>query len=213
VFHLLLGCRNAAWAGEEGDARLRLSYAWWWAWGSIDAPFTGWENAAWDGDLSWSERWHRLRLRLGFPSSRAFGHCWKLHGVEWRRPVSWGLDEPGTRGMGNSSLAQRWRIECRGPFCRRFRHWRFVGEGFFHAIYEGSWLNRQSMLIHIVYWLFIVENGCISPPQGGPEIKYLLKEGMSRREAYWLNSKGPPRYLISMENSVLIYMTMGHFPM
>jgi hypothetical protein len=43
--------------------------------------------------------------------------------------------------------------------------------------------------------------------------KYYLQEGISGREAYWLNPQGPSRYLISMENSVLCYMTIGHIPM
>jgi hypothetical protein len=30
------------------------------------------------------------------------------------------------------------------------------------------------------------------------------------RDAYWLNPQGSSGYLISMENSVLIYMTTGH---
>lgn len=38
------------------------------------------------------------------------------------------------------------------------------------AVLDG----RQSMLIQTIQSLFIMENGCIQPPQGGPEIKYLL---------------------------------------
>jgi hypothetical protein len=34
------------------------------------------------------------------------------------------------------------------------------------------------------------------------------------REAYWLNlPQSPSRYLISMKNSVLIYVTIGHTPL
>lgn len=29
--------------------------------------------------------------------------------------------------------------------------------------------------------LFVVENGCIPGTQGGPEVKYLLQEGKSRK--------------------------------
>jgi hypothetical protein len=32
-----------------------------------------------------------------------------------------------------------------------------------------------------IYCLFIVKNGCIPPPQGEPEIKYLLQEGMTKK--------------------------------
>lgn len=36
--------------------------------------------------------------------------------------------------------------------------------------------ERQSWLVHTVYLLCIVENGCIQLPQGGPEIKHLVQE-------------------------------------
>lgn len=34
---------------------------------------------------------------------------------------------------------------------------------------------------------------------GEPEIKYLLQEGMPRKEAHWLNTWSLSRYFISME--------------
>jgi len=37
------------------------------------------------------------------------------------------------------------------------------------------------------------------------------KESLGR-ETYWLNPQGPSRYLISMENCVLCYVTIGHVP-
>lgn len=43
--------------------------------------------------------------------------------------------------------------------------------------------ERQSFLVHIVYSLFIVENGCIPLPQGESEIKYLLQEGLSGKRS------------------------------
>jgi hypothetical protein len=55
-----------------------------------------------------------------------------------------------------------------------------------------------------------VENGFIPPPPGGPEIKYLLHVGMFREGS--LLAK-PSRYLISMENSVLIHVIIGRVPM
>lgn len=38
---------------------------------------------------------------------------------------------------------------------------------------------------------FIIENGCIPPPQGGPEIKYLLQGGMSRKGCLLAKPSGP----------------------
>ena len=47
-----------------------------------------------------------------------------------------------------------------------------------------------------------MENGFISTPQGGPEIKYLLQEGMSGKGSLLAKlSQGPSGYLISIENS------------
>ena len=48
-----------------------------------------------------------------------------------------------------------------------------------------------------------MENGCIQLTQGGPEIKYLLQEGMSRKGSLLAKLSGLLRYLISMKNSVL----------
>jgi hypothetical protein len=39
--------------------------------------------------------------------------------------------------------------------------------------------ERDSPWLQTVYCLVTMENGCIPPSQGGPEIKYLLQEGMS----------------------------------
>ena len=50
-----------------------------------------------------------------------------------------------------------------------------------------------------------MENGYISIPQGGLEIKYLLQGGMSRKG----NLLTKPS-LINMESSVLVYMNTGH---
>jgi hypothetical protein len=67
------------------------------------------------------------------------------------------------------------------------------------------------------------KNECVKPyptSQGGPEIKYLLQGGMSRKEAYWLSPQA--RHVISLENSVwglcdhrtyFFYMrSMAHVP-
>ena len=48
------------------------------------------------------------------------------------------------------------------------------------------------------------------PPQGGPEIKCLLQGGMSRKGSLLAKLSGLLRYLISMKNSVLGYMTISH---
>lgn len=39
--------------------------------------------------------------------------------------------------------------------------------------------ERDSPWFQTVHWLYIMENGCITTSQVGPEIKYLLQEGMS----------------------------------
>lgn len=39
--------------------------------------------------------------------------------------------------------------------------------------------ERDSPWFQTVYCLFIMENGCVPTSQVGPEIKYLLQEGMS----------------------------------
>lgn len=61
--------------------------------------------------------------------------------------------------------------------------------------------ERQSWIVHTVYSLCIVENGCIQLPQGGPEMNTLWRKNVW--EGIWLNSQGPSRYLISTENFVL----------
>jgi hypothetical protein len=43
--------------------------------------------------------------------------------------------------------------------------------------------------------------GCIELTQGEPEIKYILQEGMPRKESLLAKPTDPSRYLISMENS------------
>jgi|UPI00001F31A8 hypothetical protein len=48
-------------------------------------------------------------------------------------------------------------------------------------------------------------NGCIQLTRGGPEITYLLQEGMSWMESLKLNPPvSPSRYLIGLEDSVVI---------
>ena len=52
-----------------------------------------------------------------------------------------------------------------------------------------------------------MENGYLPPPQGGPEIKYLLQEGTSGKGSFLAKPSEPLRDFISMENSVLGYVT------
>lgn len=66
--------------------------------------------------------------------------------------------------------------------------------------------ERDSPWLQTVYRLFMEENGSIPLPQVGPEMKYLCRKGCPGREAHWLDSQSPSRYLISVENSVL-YVT------
>ena len=65
-----------------------------------------------------------------------------------------------------------------------------VGEGFLHAP-MAVLDERDSPWFQTIYWLFIVENGCIPPSQGGPEIKYLLQEGMSGKGSLLTKPSGP----------------------
>jgi hypothetical protein len=48
--------------------------------------------------------------------------------------------------------------------------------------------KRDSPWFQTVCWLLIVENGYIPTSQGGPEVKYLLQEGMPGKGAYCLNT-------------------------
>jgi hypothetical protein len=38
--------------------------------------------------------------------------------------------------------------------------------------------ERGSPWFQTIYWLFIRKNGCVPPPQGGPEIKYPLQDSL-----------------------------------
>jgi hypothetical protein len=51
--------------------------------------------------------------------------------------------------------------------------------------------KRQTLLVQTAYSLFIVENGYIPLTQGGPEIKYLLQEEMSRKGSLLAKPSGP----------------------
>lgn len=64
---------------------------------------------------------------------------------------------------------------------------------------------RQSLLVHTVYSLFIVEDGCMQLTQGGPEIKYISHKGMSVKGSLLAKPSGacPSLYLISMEHWVI----------
>lgn len=53
-----------------------------------------------------------------------------------------------------------------------------------------------------VYWLFIVENGCIPILKVGLRLNTFSTEESPGRESYWL-TLGASGYLISMEKSVL----------
>ena len=64
-----------------------------------------------------------------------------------------------------------------------------VGEGFLHAP-MAVLDERDSPWFQTIYWLFIVENGCIPTSQGGPEIKYLLQGGMSENRSLLTKHSG-----------------------
>lgn len=51
--------------------------------------------------------------------------------------------------------------------------------------------ERQSWLAHTVDSLFIMENEHIPLPQGGPQIKYFLQEGMCRKGSLLAKASGP----------------------
>jgi hypothetical protein len=51
--------------------------------------------------------------------------------------------------------------------------------------------ERDSPCFQTVYWLFIMENGCMPTSQLGPEIKYLLQERMSGKGSLLAKPSGP----------------------
>ena len=66
-----------------------------------------------------------------------------------------------------------------------------VVESFLHAPHSSSKWKRQSAFIHTIYWLFIVENGCILTFQGGPKIKCPFRGGMSEKGSLLAKPSGP----------------------
>ena len=63
-------------------------------------------------------------------------------------------------------------------------------------------LMRRSLLVHTIYSLFIVEDGCMQLTQGGPEIKYISQEGMLVKGSLLAehSEARPSGYLVSMEH-------------
>lgn len=126
---------------------------------------------------------------------------------EWMSPgaesLGWG------RGWGNReySLADQWWLSlanCLGAWrglLRGLRWWHgSVDIDFLHAPHCGSWWDspwfQTLLIVHHGKWIH-------TRPRDGQEI-YLQK--CPGREAHWLTLRAS-RYLISMENSVLIYVT------
>jgi hypothetical protein len=86
---------------------------------NTNTPFKEWENSALGGCLSLSEKWHRLRPKLGFPDSRASSCCWKPYwgGREGaHRPGRMSPRQGFTKLLDIQMLLEvmgSW--ECRGP--------------------------------------------------------------------------------------------------
>ena len=55
-----------------------------------------------------------------------------------------------------------------------------------------------------------MENGCISIPEGGPEIKYLLQGGMSEKGSLLAKHSGPLGTSLVWRTLFWAYMTIGH---
>lgn len=168
-----LGCRNSTWADGTGDAKLHLAYTRCWAMGSHEAPM----HHSGDGRI---QPWFGLSAWVR--NSISWGQSWGS--LTPRHPDAAGNHtELGTEEVGYSSSSMIFLClaeivwEGRGAFCRRCKQHSSVNKGFLHDPNSSSWWKR--ILIHTVYWLFIMENGCIPPPQSGPEIKYVLQERMS----------------------------------
>ena len=53
-------------------------------------------------------------------------------------------------------------------------------------------LDETVLFVHIVYLLFIVENGCIPLTQMDQRLNTFDRKECLGREAYWLNSQGQP---------------------
>lgn len=58
--------------------------------------------------------------------------------------------------------------------------------------------------------LLKVKNGCIPLTQGGPEMKYLLQEGMSKKGTLLAKTSGPAHLDTSLACRTLYYMTNCH---
>jgi hypothetical protein len=50
--------------------------------------------------------------------------------------------------------------------------------------------ERDSPWFQIIYWLLIMENGCIPTSQSGQEIKYLFQREMPRKGSLLAKSSG-----------------------
>jgi hypothetical protein len=83
----------------------------------------------------------------------------------------------------------------------------FVDKDLLYAHHGGSWWKKQSIFIHTIYWLFIMENGCIPTSQSGPEIKYLLHEKTSGKGSLLAKPSGPLSISLPWKTLVLRYMT------
>lgn len=74
----------------------------------------------------------------------------------------------------------------------------------------GPWWERQPLLVHTVYSLLIVGNGCIQLLQGGPESKYLFQGGVSMERSLLTKPLGSTHLDISLAWRTLCYGTSGH---
>lgn len=100
-------------------------------------------------------------------------------------------DNPGAWDGGILHLRAAVIVEEHGgTFCRSIRLRDSIDKASWIPPHSGSWWEREFFLVHIVYSLFIVENGCIPLPQGEPEIKYLLQEGLSGKGTLLVEPSG-----------------------
>jgi hypothetical protein len=56
----------------------------------------------------------------------------------------------------------------------------------------------RNIVLAYPYCFLAVEDGCIQLLQGGPELKYFLQEGMSRKGSLLSKPSGPSTYSINM---------------
>ena len=136
-------------------------------------------------------------LHKGNKNERAGVHSLPGGQDHWG-PAGWGQKLALARGNGNSGLAHQWLSIAWQQLSGGAERpsigdlgYGSIGKGLLCDSHGGTQWKRQSMFIHIVYWLFIMENRYIPTSQSGLEINYLLQGGISRKGSLLAKLSGP----------------------